>query len=92
MRIHVKDLHAYMISTSVMVILDATHDPADVTPSEQSIDQTITAARGQVGVDESQPAQVVGVVGQPKVGPEVPPSDRPGVGGIGLKNHALFRQ
>jgi hypothetical protein len=41
-----------MIGASVMVVPDATGDPGDVAPSEQGIDQTIAAARGQVVVGE----------------------------------------
>src|SRR6266571_1084119 len=48
MRIGVKDLDADMISASIVVVLDAARDLGDVTPGEQGIDETITAARGQV--------------------------------------------
>src|SRR6266508_3073187 len=48
MRIGVKDLDADMISASIVVVLDTARDLGDVTPGEQGIDETITAARGQV--------------------------------------------
>jgi hypothetical protein len=83
MGIGVKDLDADMISASIVVVPDAARDLGDVAPGEQGIDETVTAARGQVIVGEPEPAQVVGVVGQVKVGREMPPGDRPGVSWIG---------
>src|SRR4051794_32039679 len=81
-----------MVGAGVEMRLDPRRDRIDVAPRADRVDEPVVAPVGEVVVIETEPAQVVGVVGQPQVRRRVPPGDLAGSARVGRKDADLLRR
>ena len=75
-----------MVGAGIKVLLDTRIDPAQVAPGDERVDKPVTSAGSDIGVGESQAAEILPVAGEPDEHSDPGPGDRPGTIRIGVED------